>query len=531
MVRKSGLLLLIFFLLALGAGCSKRPKTHLPDILRVASLSNPLTLNPLFIRDASTAEAASLLHPALIGFDRDNLLPQPRIISEWEVSNDGLIYLFTLREDVFWSDGMPLTAEDIAFTLRVICHRDYTGPLYMHMHKISGAVEYRERHDSPLADGSISGVRVIDGHSFEISLTEKFASFLTHMAISPLPFHLLGSVNAAALESHEYSRTVTVGLGPYLLNEWVQDSYLHLTANNKYFLGKPKIENLYLCIVPNQETQLIELLAGRLDLLPTSVKVEDIAKLRDDPTLAVYSHLRLAYDYLGFNMKKENSPLADKRVRQALAMTLDREEIVANLLLGFGQVAHGPLSPLQFAYNSELEGMPFNPDWAQSKILEAGFGEYELKLIYNAGNLVRENVALLFKERAAKIGVKIRITLLEWEAFLDALHKGDFDIIILGHGTGVDPDLTYYWHSKSPGNSLGYSNTEVDLLLEEGLQTGDLEERTQIYRHAEQLIVDDAPLIWLYYREAVHAATANLKYFTPHPVSLFYNVHEWSLVQ
>ena len=101
--------------------------------------------------------------------------------------------------------------------------------------------------------------------------------------------------------------------------------------------------------------------------------------------------------------------------------------------------------------------------------------------------------------------------------------------MLLGHGTGVDPDLTFYWHSESPGNYLGYSSKEVDLLLERGLETLDREERIRIYRQAEQLIVDDAPVVWLYYREAVHAATNRLINFNPHPVSLFYNIHEWSL--
>ncbi len=527
-MRCKGLLVLILVILLSCSGCYGRRTEEGESLLRVASLGSPLTLNPLFVRDAASAEVVSLLHPVLLGFDRETLLPQPRLFSDWQISEDGLIYTFTLRSDVQWSDGALLTAEDVAYTIRAICHPDYTGSLFMHMSRIEGAQEYRMSQGSPVADGQISGIRIVDDFCLEITLAERFAPFLTYMAISVLPYHLLRDVKVAELEGHRYSREVPVGAGPYLLSEWVPDRYIHVRANEKYFLGRPEIENLYYTIIPNQETQLIEFLAGRLDLLPTSLKVEDIEQLQSDESLVIYSHLRLAYDFLGFNMKRKDSPLANKNVRIALSMILDRKQVVENLLLGYGRVAPGPLSPLQFAFNQELSGQQYDPDLAK-EILRLAGKLPELKLIYNAGNLIRENTALLFKESAASLGIDVRINILEWEAFLEAMQDGDYDLILLGYGTGIDPDLTYYWHSESPGNSLGYSNREVDLLLEEALKIVDKQRRIELYQQAEQLIVADAPVIWLYYRMAYHAATVRLKNFKPHPASLFYNVHEWRL--
>ncbi len=528
-VNRNVCLVLIIIILFSCSGCYGRRTDDGQNLLRVASLGSPLTLNPLFVRDAASAEVVSLLHPALLGFDSETLLAEPRLFSAWQISEDELTYTFTLRSDVQWSDGVLLTTEDVAYTIRAICHPDYTGSLYMHMSRIDGSQEYRRSHVSPVADGQISGIRIVNDFYLEITLAERFAPFLTYMAISVLPYHLLRDVKVAELEGHKYSREVPVGAGPYLLAEWVPDRYIHVRANEKYFLGRPEIENLYYTIVPNQETQVIEFLAGRLDLLPTSLKVEDIEQLQSDESLVIYSHLRLAYDFLGFNMKRKDSPLANKNVRQALSMILDREQVVENLLLGYGRVAPGPLSPLQFAFNQELRGQPFAPDLAKEILLLAGLQIPELKLIYSAGNLVRENTALLFKESAAALGINVRITILEWEAFLEAMQDGDYDLILLGYGTGIDPDLTYYWHSESPGNSLGYSNREVDLLLEDALEIVDNQRRIALYQQAEQLIVDDAPVIWLYYRMAYHAATVRLKNFNPNPASLFYNVHEWFL--
>ena len=513
------------------SSCSRKPNVQVSHSLKIVAAANPLTLNPLFIRDSASAEVAALLYPSLLSTSFETLEVEPRLFSEWEISEDGKTYLFKLSEDTFWSDGMPLTAWDVAFTIRIICHHDYTGWLFPGMSRIEGASEYKENRKSPLAEGEIRGIKVLSDKELEICLSQTFSPFLTYLDLSPLPLHVLGDVAVRDLENHAYSLSVPVGSGPYLLSEWLPDRYLHVRANRDYYLGEPKIEEIYYIIIPNQETQLLELLTGQVDLVPTTVKVEDVDQLKKESDLAVYSHLRLSYDYLGFNLKKKDSPLSDRRVRQALSMLLNRDEIVNNLLLGFGQEAKGPLSPYHYSYDPDFTGHIFNPVAARKLLLEAGYPSLRLKLVYNAGNSLRENVALIFKEQAAAAGIYIDICTLEWEAFLQSLQEGDYDVMLLGCGTGVDPDLTFHWHSQSPGNIFGYANSEVDKLLEKAVETFEKEERTFLYRQAQKLIVKDAPVAWLYNRKAVHAVSARLKNFQPHPENLFYNVHQWQLIK
>jgi len=521
--------MVLFFAFLLSCGCTH--KTPPCDTLYVGAPANPLTLNPLFIRDGASAELIPLFHPLLIRTDRLTLEPVPAVFSSWTLDDDGVKYLFTLRDDIYWSDGVPLTAEDVAFTLRIISHPDYTGWLFQLLKEINGASEYKEKQQSVYADGEIAGIRILDDYTMEVTLEKRFAPFLSRMTLPSLPAHVLKSVPVAEMENHSYGKTLPVSAGPYLFREWLPDEYVHARANPDYYLGKPGIQDIYYRIIPNQEAQMIELSAGRLDVAPTSVRVEDITYFQAMPDIRIYKNPRLVYDYIGFNLKRAQSPVADRRVRQALSMLLDKDEIVDNLLLSCAEVVHGPLLPPQFAYDKEFVAYGKDHKKAVELLREAGYRSQPLKLVYHAGNVVRENVAMLFKESAAEIGVPVEVVLLEWESFLAALYDGDYDLILLGRGVDADPDFSFHWHSESLANAFGYANQEVDLLLDAASSAPDRDARIRLYREAETLIVDDAPVIWLYTRSAVHAVSNRVINFSPHPEALFYFVEEWGLEQ
>ncbi len=533
MIRKIMLIILVLILVLLLAfsfsGCNLEQS---PDgQLRVSSLGSPITLNPLYVRDSFSAEVVSFLFESLLKSNKETLEMEPALVYDWEIKEEGRTYLLNFREGLQWSDGEPLTAQDAAFTLRVMCHPDFTGHQYsLYFHPIVGAVEYHLEHDSSLADGDIQGIEVIDEDTLKITLEQALAPFLSYLEFQPLPEHILGEVPVAEIEGHQFSRWPEVTSGPYLLEEWEVDEYLKMTSNQDFYMGAPNIEEIYYRIIPNQEAQLIELINGNLELIPTAVKLEDVEDLEENPEVEIYSNLRLVYDYLGFNMKREDTPLQEREVRRALSMILDREALVEDVLLGYGEVLHGPLVPLQFPYDPEFES--FSPDLGRAEEIleETGYEDgFELKLIVNAGNQVRENAALMFKEAASQVGVEVNIQVLEWQAFLEASQQGNYDLIISGQGTGVDPDLTFNWHSQSPLNELGYANPRVDELIEEALVTMEEEERAEIYRQAQEVIVADAPMIWLYTREAVHAASSRLDNFTPHPENAFYKIYQWEI--
>jgi peptide/nickel transport system substrate-binding protein len=527
-LKKMAVLLTVLLLFP-RTGCSGPGRTDAVQSLRVAALAAPVTFNPLFARDMASAETIPLFFEPLLTFDPENLEPEGRLLETWEIDEGGWEYTLFLRRDASWSDGTPVTAEDVAFTIRVACHPDYTGWLYIYLKHICGADVYREDDRCQYASGGMSGLTVQDEFTLRIKLGRPHTPFLSYLAFPPLPSHLLMEVPVAELESHPFSKSPTVFSGPYLLHGKRPDAYIHARANERYYLGRPKINDIYYTVIPNPEIQLIELMAGRVDLLPHLSKPEDMPLLAADDSLAVYSTVRLAYDFIGFNLNRAGTPPADRRVRQALSMAVDRHQIVDELLPGMGRVAAGPLSPLQFAFDDTFSGYSFDPAAAKELLAAAGYGSTHLRLICNAGNLLRENIAVLFAQKAAEIGVSISVAPLEWEAFLETLYRGEFDLVLLGFGTGVDPDFSYHWHADGPGNTLGYNNGRVNNLLEEAAAIKPAALRTPLYREAQKQVVADAPAIWLYYRKAAYAATINLHNFRAHPDCLFYGVHKWEL--
>ncbi|NLN06407.1 MAG: hypothetical protein GX167_02165 [Firmicutes bacterium] len=263
------LLFFLFVCLLLISGCQKQQQEEKPELhFHVAALTGPLTLNPVFVRDSASAEVAALLHTTLLVTDPQTLTPLPRLITSWEYDREKLTYLFTLYPEAVWSDGTPITAEDVAFTMRVLSHPDYTGLLYLPLRYVLGAAEYKAGHASELADGDIAGIRVIDEKTLSVTLKEPYAPFLSLLTFAPLPARYLSAVKVRDLERHEFSLEQPVTSGPYLLAEWNRDEYVHVKANPAYFLGKPALDNLYYRFIPNTETQLIELLASKLDLVP-----------------------------------------------------------------------------------------------------------------------------------------------------------------------------------------------------------------------------------------------------------------------
>ena len=196
-------------------------------------------------------------------------------------------------------------------------------------------------------------------------------------------------------------------------------------------------------------------------------------------------------------------------------MLIDREEIVNNILLGYGEPLYGPLLPLHFAYQQKDNNYKVDLAAARRLLVEAGGTDLKLTLIYNVGNTVRENVALMLKEKAAAIGLEIEIKLLEWEAFLAALNNGDYDLAILGRGVEADPDLSFHWHSQSPGNSLAYHNKQVDQLLTQAVTTSERSKRGKNCIGEARADYRGYSAVWLYARRAVHAATARLKILHP----------------
>jgi peptide/nickel transport system substrate-binding protein len=236
----------------------------------------------------------------------------------------------------------------------------------------------------------------------------------------------------------------------------------------------------------------------------------------------------------------------DKRVRQAIAYAIDKQEIVDGVLFGLGSPATGPYVPHTWAYNTNVKKYEHNPEKAKKLLTDAGWRDtdgdgildkdgrpFEFTILTNQGNSVRINTATIIQWRLEQIGIKVKVRTLEWATFINEfIDKRRFEAVILGWSLGLDPDQYDIWHSSKTKekefNFVSYNNPEVDELLEKGRRKFDTEERKKAYFRIQEILADELPYIFLYVPDATPVVHARFKGIDPAPlIGMGYNIHEW----
>jgi peptide/nickel transport system substrate-binding protein len=491
------------------------------DALVVGSIGEPSTLIPILATDSASHEVAGHVYSGLIRYDK-NLKLEGVLAESWDISPDGLTITFHLRKGVQWHDGHPFTSRDVLYTYHVIIDPN-TPTAY------ADAFKQVKTAEAP------------DLFTFRVTYSKPFAPALESWAMEILPAHLLERKD---ITKSELARR-PVGTGPYRFREWVPGQQVVLESNHDYFEGRPYIDRYAYRIIPDTSTMYMELKSGGLDFMGLSPV--QFKRQTDTPQFLSrfnkYRYLAFAYTYLGYNLRH---PLfSDRRVRQALTSAINKEEIIQGVLLGMGQVAHGPYKPGTWACNSGVKDFAYNPDRARQLLAEAGWREknadgiltkegkpFSFTILTNQGNAERLKTALIIQQRLKAVGVEVKIRVVEWASFLkNFIDKGDFEAIILGWTIGQDPDLFDVWHSSKTGpkelNFIGFKNAEVDRLLEEGRGTFDMEKRRQAYWRIQEILAEEQPYTFLYVPDALPVVNARFRGIEPAPAGITYNFIKW----
>jgi len=458
--------------------------------------ADPITLDPALAGDAGSATYIVEIFGGLVTLDK-NLKVVPDIAESWTVSPDGTVYTFKLRRNAQFHDGRPVTAEDFKYSLDRTAKLGQTASATAdaYLGDIVGARDVtRGRADS------ISGVKVIDDSTLEITIDAPKAYFLAKLTY-PTAF----VVDKQQVESNPRNWTRKPnGTGPYKMAEWRLNERIILQANDRYHLGAPSVKRvLYILAGGSALTQYEN---DELDM--TSIGVNDIERVASprDPLNAEYkSGPELSISYIGFNTKVP--PFDDPKVRQAFAMSIDREQIARVVLKNMVPVANGIMMPGLPGYNQNSKALAFDPQRAKQLLAESkykdarGLGQITLTEIGGGANAGITTQAILEMWRT-NLGVEVSIAQSEAASFFDDLDRGRLQMFDIGWIMDYpDPedviDLLFY--SRSRQNNTGYSNPQVDALIEQARTEQDVTKRLQLYQEAEQLIIQDAPWVPLYF--------------------------------
>lgn len=521
------------------------------------SEGNPIgTTHPHYVTSLGTHHVLNQVYEGLLKYDPKTLEVVPCIAESYEIDNTGKVYTFKLRKGVHFHDdpcfeggkGRELKASDVVYSFKLLCSENDLNSYTFDQAfkgKVKGAAEYRDASKSGKAPDSLAGVKAIDDYTVQITLTNAYSLF---------PFNLAwNNTSIVAKEAIEmYGNDINVGTGPFIMKkENVTEKGVVLLKNSNYYLKDdngmqlPYLDSLVVHYIDNSQQELKMFHEGKLDLvvgLPAeSIKevVENqIADFQETPPKYILDRTPdMAVQLYNFNLTK--APFNNVKVRKAISYGINRDRIVNDLLNNeaYGPGIYGITPPVFKGYDiTQINGYSYDLQKAKKLLEEAGYpngkGFPTLKLITNGGDSKNLKVAVeLQNQLLTNLNINTDVEVLSYEERLKKSMYAEGDII---RGAWVadypSPEsFIYVSYGKNVPNSLSepsfpnvsrYKNDVYDKLFEKAIyETTDETERNKIFMEAEQLLMDDAPFVVLWYEEKYRLKQASMKNYHINPLS------------
>jgi peptide/nickel transport system substrate-binding protein len=518
------------------------------------------TLNPLLSNDQASNDTINRMYVGLIGYDPATQIIQPAtkgaLATSWDVSEDGLSYTFHLRDDMTWTDGTPITSADYKYGFDAIA---------------SGVV------DTPLGYvlDVIESVDAPDPQTVVVNFHAADCTAINNAGFVPVvPSHLFTEMfgdDFSGMNDSDYNIAPTVTSSVFSFGEFRPGEQVSVVANQNF----PDTELGYVAPagwiyknVPDETLMLEQFLAGEVHYTEvTEARQEEFRGLAEERGFQIYEYPDGGFVFVGLNSADPANPqngldengeaidqghhplFGDVRVRQALAMALDRESILDGAANGEGTLMNTHANPTSWSYNADIEPFVYDVDAALALLAEAGWvdadndpstplvaqgapyaedgTEFRFELLTNAGNQTREAVGTIMQDQLAQIGIAVDFQAIDFNVLVDNFVGQTYDAIILGWGFSFpdnpdDPSANFTPQNDIVGggfNATSYNNPEVTGLLEEARTVPGCapEDRAPLYAQAQQILHDEVPWIWLHQPNIMWVAQSNLQNWTPYP--------------
>jgi len=485
---------------------------------------------------------------------------EPELASSWEFAPDGLTLEMRLRTDIQWPDGTPVGAEDVRAAYALIADPAVASP----------------RRDvlGHFVDGAAP--EVVDAHTLRFRYTHAYdrATMLSHANLAPVPRHLLGppAVDPRLIREHPANTVEPVASGPFRLDHWTRGEELVLVPNPG-FSGprefQAKLRQVVFRVIPDYAARVTELLAGRVDLVD-QLQVEDADRLkRERPEYVLARRGWRSLDYLAWNeldpadvraraagggrvdpAEVARHPIfGDPELRKALTAAVDVNQLIRELLTSevtgevYGRPAVGTVSPALCGVHADtLVTVPFDPDAAGRRLGELGWvdsngdgwrdrGGVELRftVLTNDGNPRRTRAAERIKEGFARIGVDMRVEVLQPATFFDRLRSRDFEAALTGGSASLFADSSAYWAPDGAFNFTGYANPRVTELLAQALAEPDHDRARPLWLEMQRLVYADQPYTFLYWLDEIVAVHGRFQNTRVDLLAPYRQLHRWSV--
>ncbi len=479
------------------AACSGKPApTATAVTIRIHLPSEPPHLNPLLSSDFLVTQVVlGDVYEPLFTLDPHGAIV-PVLAERIDVSPDDTTWTFTVRPGVTWHDGAAFSADDVAFSLRLLAPGGAPAVL---------AADFDD----------VRAIDVVDARTVRVAFTGFRLGRRASLALVPvLPAHVFAATKPADLLAHPATRA-PIGTGPYAFAAWEPGREIRLVRAPAFRGPRPAAERVVYRVVADRAQALAQLGAGELHL---------ILSVAPGPLLdqaAADAHVRLApYDYPYYLAARWNcrpGPLADPRVRRALTMLLDRDTVVREILRGRGRVASAPWEPDDAAYDPTVTPYPFDPAAARVLLAQAGVASLKVALLVPAGSSTLGRIAAIWQADARAAGVTLDIV--EDAAVIDRARRGEFEGIAFGWTTGPEQDLFHHFHSSQAGgdNYGACADAELDSLLADVRTTASRDARVLLEHRLHRRLHDLELVTVISVDVRTAAASAQLQGLRPGP--------------
>ena len=479
--------------------------------LHLATSSNPARLNPLLATDSSSSEIAGFIFNGLVKYDKDAATIIGDLAEEFYFE-DNTTLVFKLRPNVLWHDGVALSAKDVVFTYETLVSDKISSPY-------SAGFRF------------VKSVKMVDALTIKVSYKQPYFKALETWMMGIIPEHILK--NETNMMSSSFN-TKPIGTGPYKLFELEHSKNIVLVANENYFEGRPKIDTISFHVIADPMTRFLMLQSGILDVGGLeAMQFERQLQESFQEKFATYEEISHSYTYLGFNLRLPK--FQDSRVREALSLAIDRQELVAILFFNHADVCSGPFLPGTKAFNPDIKVPKRDLKKAKALLKEAGYDEnnpFHFEIVTSNTSSIRPYAAEIMQHQLKDAGVIVDLRVMEWQAFLNMVvfpHK--FDAVLLGWGLSPTPDPYLFWHSENdrPGgfNLVGYKNSKMDAMIEKSQSMVPSEELYALWRDMFRMVVEDNPYLFLFIPKSITSVKKTIKPIEPSLQGIWHNYIYW----
>ena len=510
------------------AGGEAAPAAPGEKVVNVGVTSSLNTLNPLLMDGVEINKyATGLMFLPLVELSPD--MEFEGMLADSITAEDERNFLVHIDEEAVWSDGQPVTADDVVYTALRLCS-PVIGNTAMMYYVFEGVGD-----DGYVEEGAdhVDGIVKVDDKTVRFTTKDPMSliTFNSSYAryLMPLPKHVLEGVAEADLASYDWFNHPDVVSGPFRVTEFDKDHYISYEANEAYFKGAPAIDRLNIRIVEGSQL-LAGLQSGEIDITQNTMSA---IPLEDYESVQALENVEASFGDPITNqsvfIRTENIP--DARVRQAMVYAIDRQQILEQLLKGNGEVSEGFLSSASPYYDDTIEPLGYDPEKAKALLAESGWdGSQVLRFCVDSGDSTFVNAASIIVAQWAAVGIKAQIQTMDINTLMSTAGSGDFDVLAVQYTyPPVDPYVDIAWLLGGEGSWTGYTSPEIEEAFAQIPLSSDAEELKGLYGAVDRKVQEDVPMFSAYIIKSMAAANKRLVNAQPSVYGFFNHVEQWDV--